>query len=463
MKNGFTDAIDAVKSHVTDIFQVLKTNGDAALPGALKNFAQGIGSVYKQVTGTDLPKNATTSLGSAVQAYFNMEAAYNVQAAHALQNEDPAAAAKFAQFDGSGNLVGGTAHDILTGKATVSLPGVGAMSLQQANQWALSDASGSPLYRTVTNADGTNSLKQNAITGYKMVDGQSIPVSNGNAGTAFGALQANNPNGAKSILNTLQGLKVNVVSKSGELTVQLTNEAIKNLHLGNSDLKAGDQVNLIPQSNGGLQFTKNGKIFSLALDSRNLVGVGMTDSTGKNSFIGGQYGFNQKMNTMINNATVQQLQAKAQQQMQAATTAQASENMGNGSSFSIGNAVHNLANAFGLFSNPAAAAKMGMSQRAGGGFNFTENGQAVSAAKYAQLTGTPFRTLLSQMASKGDSGAQTALGFVGNDYKFDPTKISSYQNAGTYNALTWGAGVPTDSGAAPTSAIRGMANGNVKF
>jgi hypothetical protein len=77
-------------------------------------------------------------------------------------------------------------------------------------------------------------------------------------------------------------------------------------------------------------------------------------------------------------------------------------------------------------------------QRKDGGFNFTINGKPVSAAMYAQATGKPFRTVLQEMASRGDKGAQVALGFVGNDYGYDPRSIGS--NGSLYNALVWGTG-----------------------
>lgn len=63
-------------------------------------------------------------------------------------------------------------------------------------------------------------------------------------------------------------------------------------------------------------------------------------------------------------------------------------------------------------------------QRSGGGFNFQDaSGNAISARRYAQLTGTNFNTLLKKMASAGDSGAADVL-----------------KNGGSsraYQALTW--------------------------
>lgn len=77
-----------------------------------------------------------------------------------------------------------------------------------------------------------------------------------------------------------------------------------------------------------------------------------------------------------------------------------------------------------------------MTQRTGGGFNINYGGQAINAAQYAHLTGQDFRTVLQQMASKGDSGAKAALAFVGNDYGYDPTKITTQAQANLYKALT---------------------------
>lgn len=71
-----------------------------------------------------------------------------------------------------------------------------------------------------------------------------------------------------------------------------------------------------------------------------------------------------------------------------------------------------------------AAGAPSMSQRQGGGFNFTNaDGGAVSAATYAALTKTPFRTVLQNMANKGDNNAKVALAFVGNDFGINKAKV----------------------------------------
>lgn len=78
-------------------------------------------------------------------------------------------------------------------------------------------------------------------------------------------------------------------------------------------------------------------------------------------------------------------------------------------------------------------------KRSDGGFNFTNNaGQAISAAAYAQLKGIPFRSLLQDLANQGDQGARSALGFVGDDFGYDPNKVRDQGTASLYNSLVWG-------------------------
>lgn len=105
---------------------------------------------------------------------------------------------------------------------------------------------------------------------------------------------------------------------------------------------------------------------------------------------------------------------------------------------------------------PGARAKPSIAQRPGGGFNFTDaQGRGISAARYSQLTGIPFRSLLQQMANAGDGGARTALGLVGNDYGYNRGKVG---NNGSYVSLLRALGVnasPTRSAGASGGAGRG--------
>lgn len=78
-----------------------------------------------------------------------------------------------------------------------------------------------------------------------------------------------------------------------------------------------------------------------------------------------------------------------------------------------------------------------VTQRKDKGYEFKDQfGNPISAAAYAAATGVPFRQLLQTMANSGDTGAGTALGFVGDDFGYDKRKIGNNQSL--YNALTWG-------------------------
>ena len=80
------------------------------------------------------------------------------------------------------------------------------------------------------------------------------------------------------------------------------------------------------------------------------------------------------------------------------------------------------------------------SQRKDKGFNFQgADGRSVSAAVYAKQNNIPFRSLLERMAKMKDPGAIKALGFVGNDFGYNPNKIGN--NAQLYNNLVWGSGL----------------------
>ena len=81
-------------------------------------------------------------------------------------------------------------------------------------------------------------------------------------------------------------------------------------------------------------------------------------------------------------------------------------------------------------------------QRGDKGYNFTDaRGNPISAAAFSKLTGTPFRTLLEQMARSGDAGAKRALGFVGNDYGYNPLKVGQNKSViSLLNNLLWGVG-----------------------
>lgn len=121
-----------------------------------------------------------------------------------------------------------------------------------------------------------------------------------------------------------------------------------------------------------------------------------------------------------NQQTLEQQAAQAAQARADALAAQKAANAG----------ASGLAGLFGNTAQPKAAPAASYQQRADKGYNFQDhNGKAISAAQYAQLTGTSLRQLLSQMAQGGDAGAKTALNYVGDDYGVNAAKLGNNQQA----------------------------------
>lgn len=109
---------------------------------------------------------------------------------------------------------------------------------------------------------------------------------------------------------------------------------------------------------------------------------------------------------------------------------------GGGASPSFGGA-----SVLGAETSGASAPNVSYQQKANGGFAFYDaSGRPISAAQYSVASGIPFRTLLQQMAASGDGGAKSALGFVGNDYGYNPNAVNNQSVANLYNSLVWGTG-----------------------
>lgn len=86
---------------------------------------------------------------------------------------------------------------------------------------------------------------------------------------------------------------------------------------------------------------------------------------------------------------------------------------------------------------PKAFSAFKNGQNGAAGTNFTDtNGQAISAAKYAQLTGTDIGTLLQKMGAGGDRYAQQAYNEIANNkafYQANPDILKQ-----EFGALFWG-------------------------
>jgi hypothetical protein len=325
IKAGFSSAYDAIKNGLNEVTHAFKNGDTDTVNSALNSFSKQQGALFAAL-GVKLPKGSKLSIAGLMQAAANAEIMLNDQEATRLQPISPTDAAHYQQ----------AASDLVNGVKSIQTP-AGSMTYQQLGEWALSDSIASQdktgklgsLYRVSTDELGQNNLERNALIGYTYKNGQVIPLSSGQTGTAFGNIQDKSTQ--DQMKKQLQKLGFRVETSGGNLKVQFTKYTNKWLNGGkNSDLSEGSQVTLIPTANGTFQFEKAGKIYNLASDAKGLAAVYRTDLGGANKLVSGQYGFNQNANNLISNANTRQLQQKAIQQASAATIAQsaAAKNLG---------------------------------------------------------------------------------------------------------------------------------------
>jgi hypothetical protein len=405
IKSGYTNAIDALNSSWKTILTTFKNGGAGEVNSALQKFTKEQAPIFKSL-GVNMPQGVQLTLSGVAQAVLSAQHAFYENGATALGTTT---------LDGQAFMQ--KAQDIVNGNTKIDTP-AGSMNLFEINRWSQAPSN---LYTPATDQNGSTSLKENAVSGYTVKNGQVIPQTTGTSGSTFDTLPKTVQNGLKTRLTQL-GFDV-VGSSNGNLKVQLTNQTAKWMGMKNSDLTPGTTVTLV-STNGGKGFqllSDSGKVYGISFDNRGLAALYSSDANGAYHMVQGQYGFNP-------NTT------------KSAVAPQATVGAGSDiAHFFTSTIQQHVASAF---SGPQRGPQM--TQRAGGGFNFINaNGQAISAATYAHLTGQAFRGLLQTMANRGDTGARQTLGFVGNDFKYDPTKISSGNNANLYNAMTWGSGLPS--------------------
>jgi hypothetical protein len=468
-QRGFTNSEGQIKYQWNVLQDAVKSGKQAEIKAAEKAQADAIRPLLK-AQGFTLPKDfggnlAAAELGKniALATYYKMSAD-NFAAGGDTANAD-AASIKFNTLMKDPNFLKSVSNAL----APPSLTG------------------------TSTSAGLNVSNTTHAITGYTRqtvslnIDGQMMPVtvnvpqSNGLDTTPFSALGSA---GKTAAANKLKALGFNVKSASGsELSVEVTDK-VMSWAGKNTDLVKGQNVTLIPTAQG-FQFANGvaGNTYGISFNKNGKAGLFTANDKGGWNLIGGEYGFNPHaasglaygiggakgsipgMNSLVAagssafNAAGNFHVTRHDLSRGASFAAHAAPGFLNAASAMAGNVPGVMGSLISHFVTPnipsvtAGARKPMMTQRAGGGFNFTgANGQAISAATYARLTGQQFRNVLQTMANQGDAGAKQVLGYVGNDVGYDPTKIGQGNNAQMYNAMTWGAHAAAPLSAPPTSA-----------
>lgn len=444
---GYKNLAQGMQDALKTLTNEYKQEGQVGFNANLKQFADKYKSVIESLPGPDgkpikLGGGAAPTIGDIVSGVAAASHSYYVSAAQATALENPAQAQSYQQ----------SADNIVNGLTKFTTP-AGEMNLDQivnytnnANNWS-----------EKIDQNGNHTQVANALQSYTYdANGNVQQITTGH--TEQTPIDKNTQNKIEGQLKTL-GFDEVKRNSDGTFQVQLGSGSSKWLDPNAVGSTNNGYLQLAYTPNG-FQFTNNNKIYTLTTDKKGLGGVFQNNAYGLPSHIAGQYGFNNSDNgligasgatgiskdiglhTLFNSSNthgaktlaVQDLVKQGTSQSSAAYQVNLIKNSNPTATFSkIGGVSYNFAG------DPIGKAQM--MQRAGGGFNFTDaSGKAISAATYAMQTGTSFRDLLGQLAAKGDAGSKKALGFVGNDFGYDPTKVKDAGTANLYNSLTWGDG-----------------------
>lgn len=465
IKAGYTNARTQITDSIQAMFAAME-NPQASTSGKP---ADPVGDTIKAITdtlgtlGVNIPKGTAVNVGSVLYAAFEGQYKLNINEYVSLASSDPSSASTYAQFDSNGNLIGGDALKIVDNSSYVKVPGLGNVNAADAYNIAVV-----PNLVGTTNDNGVVKMHWNATTAYTVdQNGTVLRLSDGKA-QADVQPTSGQQSQYMSLLKKAGFSDVSVVpsgAEKGEFKVTLSSNTDKwlNYKNANPDLSAGNGTGTANTMtfilvNGHLESkTNGGRLVSLAWDANSNIGAVESLAGGKTQVIGGQYGFNQRYNTFTQmkdpyNLEKDQSYYQTQKLLNTVHNPKGLPNLLQDTALSKplpGSLLSAHPNAGGAVRTPTFGPNVQMVQRADGGFNFTQNGVAISAARYSQLTNTPFRTLLQQMANRGDVGAKSALNFVGNDYGYNPNQIGT--NGNTYNSLVWGV-MPGYSNGAKASA-----------
>lgn len=309
-----------LQDELKDLNSALSEAGPNGTNTAIQNWMKSSNITQTmQTLGVTLPAGSSPNYFDIVNGITQAMSNAHYQAYLALQGSTDASAPMDAQtyYQDSYALVNGiTKVDTLAGSMSMS-------DVQTA-------AANKNMYVASENADGTWSYKVSDIEGYTTqgtttnVNGQTVP----NVVPVYSGVVAKGT-GNQSTINQLQKMGFSVITKSSDsITNGYQVEASKSLPGWLQKLMPSKNASFYVQqmANGSYQFVvpdSNGasQIISIATDSKGLTGgYNMTD--GKPQAIGGQYGFDESANSIINNAQITQSRnAALQKQVSVASTA----------------------------------------------------------------------------------------------------------------------------------------------
>lgn len=411
--------------------QAFAKGGQKAYNEAAKTFVDQNRQLIESLTGEKLPKGTSTNIGQVIAGTIKGIGIYYSMASDAISMTDPEKAVEYMD----------KAQQIASGQKKYKTP-AGSLSYADAQEFAKNQS----LYGQVQDKNtGQFGLARHAISGYQVDEQGNISKE---ASPYFQGQQPVDKKMTKADQKQLEKLgfgSVKYDEKTGQYSAQLsskTNEWFKATDIG---LPEGSQINLIKTATGFQYADPTGKnLYNIATDKAGLGAVYKLDNLNKQTHIGGQYGFDQSINSLIKRAdflqTEKQLKifneavkasqlaqqhsniapriaAEGSKQVQSYLTSQGQKYYAPDKT----NTAANIASENAILLQPWNAAKgriggkyynaagnfiPGYSQRNGGGFNFVDaNGKAISALTYAQQTKSDFGQLLNYLGSKGDKYA----------------------------------------------------------
>lgn len=397
-ERGYTNAKDALDAQWKQLNDAVANGESSAIKKAFANFSQTMAPIYK-AAGIKVPKGAVGDVVTANVGYLLGKAIYSEHAAMAAGPDNP----DYQKYINDANSIvqSKNFHDVV------------------ANALASSN-----LFSTSTNVGGATKLVENAITGYRTMSVAlpglqpmtvQVPTTSGNYQTP---LDAGVQGGKSTFEQKLKSLGLNIISDKGANIQVAVSDKTAEFIKKQADLSPGSRVTVIPTSKGFEFISSDNNHYGVSFDNRGLGALYKQNTSGNWLSLGGQYGYTNQTQSGKGSPITTRIPPQ-------------------GFAPSSPNPAYDQVFKSIVSMGPAPNSPLQMSQRAGGGYNFLYHGAPISAARYSQLSGTPFRTLLQNMANKGDTGAKTALNFVGNDYGYNPNMIGG--NAGLYNSLVWGA------------------------
>lgn len=411
--------------------QAFAKGGQKAYNEAAKTFVEQNKQLIESLTGEKLPKNTSTNIGQVIAGTIKGIGIYYSMAADAISMTDPEKAVEYMD----------KAQQIASGQKKYNTP-AGNLSYTEAQEFAKNQS----LYGQVQNKqNGQFELARHTVAGYQVdeagnITKQASPYFQGQAPVDKKMTSAD-----KKQLEKLGFGSVNYDEKTGQYTAQLgdkTNEWFKATDIG---LPEGSQINLIKTATGFQYADPSGKnLYNIATDKAGRGAIYKIDNLNKQTHLGGQYGFDQSVNSLIKRADFLQTEKQLKifnEAVKAAQLAQSNPNVApriaaagsqqvqsylgsQGVKYYAPDKTNTAANIAsenaillqpyfqsrgqigGKYYNASGNFIPGYSQRNGGGFNFVDaNGKAISALTYAQQTKSDFGQLLNYLGSKGDTYA----------------------------------------------------------